>query len=408
MQLDIFMPRGWSLSVSGNLSYTHRNNFYLYSTDIPTELQQDTKENAWNWTFKTFLSKAFGRVHRLHLSLWGAENINRLQYYGNVNSRISSNIPKFSASAIYSLSVQKLQFNLSGGATWFWNSIGDSHYREVMPTVTGNLRYQLNRRSMLNFYVGYFMTNPGISMKNPEILQQNEFMYTKGMADLKAERLCTSNLSYSWMPSNAFSLNSGLKLRHIDDAYSVDYFPYLDGRALLKSYSSGNTFNAFDIFLNCYWTPISKRLTFFGGVQPSFERLSGISKRSNNYIAYNLGAQGFIGIFTWAANFNSPERSLGEHSGSITKNIPGYSIYVGWHVGEVNLSLNATNFCNTGWKMSTTEYDSPLYSSTTTSYGVSGHARITLSATWTIGYGKEVQRGDEVKAIREVESAIDK
>ena len=61
---------------------------------------------------------------------------------------------------------------------------------------------------------------------------------------------------------------------------------------------------------------------------------------------------------------------------------------------------------NKGWKNSAWEIHTPLYGEVRTNYGNYLHPRINLSVTYTFGYGKKVQRGNEVGAQQGADSAI--
>ncbi len=404
--LFVILPKGWSLSVRGTLGYSHRNQYYLYSTDLPTELRQDTKENAWNWELMTFVQKNFTHGHSAFAIVSGSESINKLHYTGDTNNSTVSKVPKVSPSVGYTYSVPKVRISAGGGTQWVWNNIGNARYLEFVPSVNGNARFNFNTHNSLYCYFGYFLNTPGLSQKNPETLQQNEFIYTRGVPDMKGQQYFTSLLSYHWLPSKAFSLNGSVSERHIDNAYTVEYQPYLDGRALLKTYSTGNKFNDLKLSLSCNWKAIQGILNLTGGVSQIFDRLSGREHLSCNYASYYINAYGFIGNVTWSASYSSPGRTLSMNSARITKTVPNYNIYIGWNIKDVNLSVSASNFFNKGWKTGTYVYASPLYHDTGTSYGMSGHAQVYITATWSVGYGKTIQRGDEAEAIKATESAI--
>ena len=64
------------------------------------------------------------------------------------------------------------------------------------------------------------------------------------------------------------------------------------------------------------------------------------------------------------------------------------------------------NFLNKGWAGATNAIVSPYYSELQTVIGTSSHPRINFTATYTIGYGKKVQRGNEVGEQSGAASAI--
>ena len=79
---------------------------------------------------------------------------------------------------------------------------------------------------------------------------------------------------------------------------------------------------------------------------------------------------------------------------------------IGWGNGLWSVNLAAKNVFNKGWRNETWIKSSQLYSEYQQIYGPSAHASINLSVTYTIGYGKKVQRGNEVRGEGSAPSAI--
>lgn len=78
----------------------------------------------------------------------------------------------------------------------------------------------------------------------------------------------------------------------------------------------------------------------------------------------------------------------------------------GWANSDWNVRLTAANFFNKGWDCATNITESPYYSETQTIIGTSVHPRLNITATYTFGYGKKVQRGNEVGEQSGASSAI--
>ncbi len=79
---------------------------------------------------------------------------------------------------------------------------------------------------------------------------------------------------------------------------------------------------------------------------------------------------------------------------------------VGWGNGIWNVNLSAKNIFNKGWQSETWQKNSPLYSERQHFYNPTAHASVNLSVTYTIGYGKKIQRGNEVGGQDSAPSAI--
>lgn len=65
-------------------------------------------------------------------------------------------------------------------------------------------------KNAFSAYFQYASSNPGINQKASDILQENEYMYITGNPLLKNSRHVTLNISYTWMPTNAFGMSAFL------------------------------------------------------------------------------------------------------------------------------------------------------------------------------------------------------
>ena len=90
----------------------------------------------------------------------------------------------------------------------------------------------------------------------------------------------------------------------------------------------------------------------------------------------------------------------------INKNRNFHSVTVGWSNANWNLRVMGANFFNKGWHGSSNTTVSPYYGERQTIIGNYFHPRINFTATYTFGYGKKVQRGNEVGEQSGATSAI--
>lgn len=135
-------------------------------------------------------------------------------------------------------------------------------------------------------------------------------------------------------------------------------------------------------------------------------RTTGIYQNTYYPIRLQLQASYYWKSFYALASWANPRGTLTENSNIIIRGSHSYVIEGGWGNGTWVVSLSARNIFNTGWKSSTWERPTPLYSEWQNVYDPSSHANLRLSVTYTIGYGKKVRRGNEVGAQESGSSAI--
>ena len=104
--------------------------------------------------------------------------------------------------------------------------------------------------------------------------------------------------------------------------------------------------------------------------------------------------------------WSNPNKTLTDNSNIIIRERSNYGISIGWGNGIWTLNLDARNIFNRGWLSSTWDRSTPLYSEHQRYYNAALHPNLTLSATYTIGYGKRIRRTNEIGEFGGTQSAI--
>ena len=126
------------------------------------------------------------------------------------------------------------------------------------------------------------------------------------------------------------------------------------------------------------------------------------------YNPFKLSVQAtyYFGQFFFQGIYETPEKGLHFDTNTIYDKRNYYCFVAGWSNADWNIRLSSYNFLNKGWKDTTWKFNTPLYSETGISYSINYHPRINIAVTYTFGYGKKVQRGNEVGAQSVANSGI--
>lgn len=79
---------------------------------------------------------------------------------------------------------------------------------------------------------------------------------------------------------------------------------------------------------------------------------------------------------------------------------------IGWSNGAWNLTATAVNIFRHNWVEETLRLTSQWFDQYTTEYGAGSHQFVSLTASYTFGFGKKVRHGDEVQTMGAGSSAI--
>ena len=400
------LSKGFSVDFSPSFNYSHSNDYTDYSASNQPTIYRHAKENAYYYRLNLYIRKSFGQKHSVMLGTNRGEIINHINYTGNDEYR-DKFLNDFTAVMVgYDFHTQKIAVNFDAGWAWENNNINRQKNSFSYPITHLNVRYVPNQRNIFSIYFQYVTNSLGVSQKSSDILRENEFMYITGNPLLKNSNQTIGNVSYTWMPSNAFSISAYGRYFGIYDRQLLVYTPYMDGKALLRSYiNNGDYLNGeFGIALN--WKLLDGKLQLYANPCQSFYKSTGIFNEKYNPFRMTVQASYYLGSFYFQAYYDSPQKSMDSASPQIKEIRNFHSMTVGWANDNWNLRVMAANFFNKGWEGATNTTVSPYYSGLQTVIGTSSHTRINFTATYTIGYGKKVQRGNEVGEQSGAASAI--
>lgn len=400
------LPKGFSVDFSPSFSYTHGNDYTDYAVSEQPTIYRHAKENAYNYRLNLYIRKSFGQKHSVMLGGNYGDNINRLEYTGNNGYRDKFHNAFGAGMVGYNFQTQKISVNLDAGFAWENSDINGKKNSDTYPFTHINVRYVPNQRNSFSAYFQYATNSPGISEKSSDLLRENELMYITGNPLLENCRHTTINLAYTWMPSNVFGMSAYGRYFGMYDRQLLTYSPYDNGKALLRSYINDGDYLNGEIGLAANWKLLNGKLQLYANPSQSFYKSTGIFKENCNSFRVTAQASYYLDSFYFQAYYESPKKSMFTASPRINKGRNFHSVTVGWANANWNLRVMAANFFNKGWDGATNTTVSPYYSERQTVIGTSSHPRINFTATYTFGYGKKVQRGNEVGEQSGAASAI--
>ncbi|MBD5238664.1 MAG: hypothetical protein HDS64_02675 [Bacteroidales bacterium] len=400
------LPNQFSIDISPRFNYTHSNDNLSYSTSNSPEIIRNARENAYNYRVDAYLQKRIGQKHTAMLGVNGGDNINRLCYSGT-NSYYDRFHNAFAAGILcYNFQTQKISIYADAGVCWEGSDINGEKYNDTYPFTHINLRFSPNSKNVFSAYFQYATNSPSINQKASDILQENEYMYISGNPLLKNSRHVTINVAYTWMPTNSFGMSAFSNFLEYFDRQIIIYEPYNNGQALIRNYYNSGNYIKEEIGLAANWKLLGGKLQLYASPKQSFYKSTGIYGRSYN--PFNIIAQAtyYLNSFYFQAYYQSPDKQMFTSSPQIHKNRNFHSLTAGWANSDWNVRVMVANFFNKGWNSADIVTESPLYTEYRENIGTSSHLRINITATYTFGYGKKVQRGNEVGEQSSANSAI--
>ena len=176
--------------------------------------------------------------------------------------------------------------------------------------------------------------------------------------------------------------------------------------AIIKNYRNSGNFLKGEIGSAANWKLLGGKLQLYASPKQSFFKSTGVYNKS--YAPFTVTAQAtyYLNSFYFEAYYQSPGKQMFSSTPQIYKDRNFHSLTVGWANSDWNVRLMAANFFNRGWRSADVITETPLYTEYRENIGTTLHPRINITATYTFGFGKKVQRGNEVGEQSGAASAI--
>lgn len=400
------LPRNFHLSVSPGINYGHTDNTYRYQSSENEDIVNDSKENVWHFRGSATLYKIFTERQNGFFRVYYGSTSNDVSYFGT-SPYDNDFLDTYAGAAIgYSFSNNKWNVSADAALQWEKNKINEQSVSEVYPLVNVSAGFSPSQKHSFRAYFHFGANYPGASEKTPNILQQNELMYYTGNPEIGLSRQVTFNMSYNWMPSNKFSASAFAQYFGEYNLYVPVYKPYKDGAALLRGFETAGDYNRTQIGMSFNYKLLDGNLQLAASPSISFYRMTGLFNIKRSPFTCNASATYYLGNFYFQASYQTRNLTVQGNRGVIYKDRDFYQILAGWSRANWNIRLSAMNLFRSDWLCATNTLNTPLYSETQFNDGNNFHRRLNLSVTYTFGYGKKVQRGNEVGEQSGASSAI--
>ena len=395
------------LNVDAGYTYGHNDLNSDYTAHDDLSIINNAKEDIHELSVYLHLNWNPGKANRFVTNFGVQHDWNIINYYGNSPSKQKYDVGIYFLGQNYQ-HIFNEKWNVGAGLAWIWetNRISGVNADNNFPQTNINATWSPNDKHQLYLTANYGSMFPGSSQKSPNMLQQDELMWYRGTPELNDYKYTNALLSYTWLPDNRWQLSADAYLGMIKDRCVTLYSPTgPDGTMLRQYFNGGNYFSEY--------IGVSATGKFFGGklvgkLRPQLwiRKTTGEYAWHDNQLTCTAQLNYYLGNFYIFGWYMTPGKYQETHSGVISKSPSKYQIEIGWGKNGWNISASAYNFAHTSWEDLRETLTSEYYSFDRTTFGTQHHARYTISVSYTIGYGKKVQRKNEISGSGTADSAI--
>lgn len=401
------LGKGFLLNTLTSFHYEHTKSKRMYSTEH-TSILTDAIENGLTGELTLQLNKTFNQHHTLDVNFLGIYYYDKVKYTGNTIASPEFNQFAYGGILGYSYSSEKLYGQLVAGFAGESNEISGTRTNSFIPIAQLAAQYAINQRNSISLTAQYNVNPVEAADKTPDIIQENELLYKTGNLHLKNTHWSKVTANYTWLPNNMFSISGYTGWSRYFNRLMPIFTPDGPDGLMLRSLENNGDYQDFYIGGSVSAKLFDRNLVLQASPKMWFEKTTGVYSDKANYISLSASATYYLGNCYFQAYYSSASRGLVQYSlNAISlKRKPYYSFKIGWRNGKWNLTATAVNIFRKNWVAETSSLQSKWFDQYTTDYSATSHQFVSLTASYTFGFGKKVKRGDEVQNQESGSSAI--
>ena len=401
------MGHEYKLNVIPQLFYQHTKSNRIYHTS-ETTIITDAIEDAITGQMQLQLNKTFNKCHTVDINLLGVYYHDKVKYTGNTVTSPVFNQFAYGAVLGYSFSKGNFYGQTAIGLAGESNKISGTRTNSVIPIVQINVQYAFNKRNSISLSAQYNVNPVEAADKTPDIIQENELLYKTGNLHLKNTHWSKVTLDYTWLQSNRFSISGFAGWSRYFNRLMPIFTPDGPHGLMLRSLENNGDYQDFYIGGSLSAKLFNKSFVLKATPQMWFEKTTGIYSDKANYLSLTVSGTYYMGNLYFQASYSSASRGLVQYSLNAVslKRKPSYRFKIGWKAGNWNLFASAVNIFRKSWVYESASLESRWFDQYTTEYGATSHQFVSLTASYTFGFGKKVKRSDEVQSQEGGSSAI--
>ncbi len=391
------------------------NPFYSYTDNLQnTSYTENTFQTIINDAtdyanqFKTNLSFSHSFGSNGTLTTFGRYNYlsNRTHYTGTTIANDKSNISRYGIGATYSINRDKFYTKFGAGYDWDKSDFTDIKENNSAPWFDFSFQYSPNSKNSANVTFHYSTWAASSSYKSTNIIQSNHLLSYTGNPALTPEKSYDISANYTFIPSNKYNFSAYSNIWIVQNRYVFDYMANSEGILRTIQQPMGN-FGQYEWGLYGSTKIFDRKLQISAILSQKYIHNSMPYDIDKLYVNYSLQAAYYLNKFNFGGAFISKSLSTERcNSGVLIRRKNSYYVYAGWSNSNLNIRLFIKNFARWNWIDKTYSMNSLCYDTHTTTYSTNSHAMLQISATYTFGYGKKIERENDPSRMTGASSGI--
>lgn len=385
-------------------SHTEKASSYIenHFPAISNSAVDNTNEVRANLSF----NHDFGNFGNLLAFMRGNYEYNRTSYTGSVSSFDKAKSVRIGGGVTYSINKGNFYGMAGFGYDWDQLQFGEIEDKKASPWADLSLQLLIKKMHSLSTTFHYSTWQPSSSYKSDNIIVASPFLKYTGNPNLRPYTSYDIGLDYTWIPNNRFNLAAFGYGWFVDDRYAFDYVSTPEG--ILRTIKQPvGSFANIEYGVNATAKFLDNNLDLTAQIAQIQNHNGAPYDVGHSFIYWHTRIRYYLKSLNFSLTYISDSANPeGSTTGFWNRSKSDWQLSIGWASHNWNVRANIINMTRWNWRAGIRAMQSKYYSVREQSYNGSSHALIQLSATYTFGYGKKVQRDNEPSVSGSASSGI--
>ncbi len=403
---NFILPKGNTLTFTPDYSYSHTVQNTLYAENGADPIVNGARDNSHQFKADLALTHSFGHAGTFKAMCQGYYLANSTTYSGTTEMADRACTFRIGPGVSYSMSAGKFYGHAGLGLHYDRAAYGDVREHSTAPWGDLSLQYAFSRRHSATADFHFHRSIPSANYRSAAVIRAHPLMSYTGNPALRPYNSYDVGARYTFIPSRKFSAAVYGWAWIVHDRYAYDYVGSPEG-VLRTIVQPAGTYVQGQYGINMSARLLSDNLQLGATVYHDLAHNGAPYNWNRQSVCWGVQAYYYLGDFYFGGEYTS---RLGYPDGCMVgtwmERKSRYALQAGWADRRWNVRVYACDFARWNWLDSTGVTESGAYDVTTRSYDTGRHCFIKLSATYTFGFGRKVEAGDEISRQSGASSGI--
>lgn len=395
-----------SINFSPRYAWSHTATSSLYNEGKGAGFYNSAKDNSHQFSGNLTYNHSFGNWGSLNAMVQTIITSNRTAYYGTATTNDNAQTYRIGPGVQYSLSKGKFYGMAGFGYHWDRQEYVDYKDDSAAPWIDFSLQYSPNDRHSVRGEFHHMKSIPSSSYRSAAVIHSNPLMSYTGNPNLVSYGSYDAGLNYSFIPNNTFSLSAFASAWIVDNRYVYDYEPTATG--ILRTIKQpGGGYSQWTYGAYATLRLLDRKLQLTAQVTARSVHNGEPYNLDKTHANFALQAIYYHDNWNFSGLYYSPQGIPdGCMVGTWMTTKSYYRLAAGWSNPTWNVQLQLANFARWNWRSDKTSMHSRYYDRIEQTYSINDHALARVSVTYTFGFGKKIEQGNEASQQAGVDSGI--